>query len=110
MQVPAIYKQSMGWQQDNTPIHTARKVAKYFEKLGVTVLVWPEDSPDLNGVENVSSMLKDYLNKHFPHLERTGESQQARQAFRDAVKQYQCLYHKYEKTCGSGRFGQGLVS
>ena len=32
-------------------------------------------------------MLKDYLNEHFPHLEGTGASEQARQAFLDAINQ-----------------------
>jgi len=43
-QVPAIYRQGMKWQQDNASIHTAHRVAKYFEEMGVTVLVWPADS------------------------------------------------------------------
>jgi len=67
-QVLTIYKLGWRWQQDNASIHTVNKVFKYFEDLGVIVLIWPADSPNLNCIENVWSMLKDYINKHYPHL------------------------------------------
>ena len=64
------------------------------------MLPWPADSLDLNCIENVWSMLKDYLNKHFPHLKGQGESQQARQAFRNAIEQaWNALDQKVINAC-----------
>lgn len=98
--MPAIQRNGMYWQQDNASIHTAKNVASFFENLGITVLPWPADSPDLNCIENVWSMLKDYVNKYFAHLEDQGESQQARAASWYAIEQaWIALDHKVINAC-----------
>ncbi len=41
------------FQQDLAPAHTAKGTKSWFNDHGVTVLDWPENSPDLNLVENL---------------------------------------------------------
>jgi hypothetical protein len=41
------------FQQDNCPIHTAHRVADWFQNHNITLLDWPSFSPDLNLVENM---------------------------------------------------------
>lgn len=55
------------FQQDLSPIHTARPVRSALEKLGIQVLPCPAKSPDLNIIENVWGMMKISLGKQALH-------------------------------------------
>lgn len=50
------------FQQDNSRVHTAKLVQRWFDEQEFTVLKWPANSPDLTIIENVWSYLKYHLN------------------------------------------------
>ena len=54
----------MIFQQDNASCHTAKHTRAFFSEVGLTVLPWPANSPDLNPIENIWSVLKQRVEKH----------------------------------------------
>jgi transposase len=51
------------FQQDNDPKHTSRLAKNFFEYKGIELLPWPPQSPDLNPIENLWSMIDGKLSK-----------------------------------------------
>ena len=49
--------------QDSAPCHTANVIKGYFTEIGLEVLPWPGNSPDLNPIEGVWFNLKDRVNE-----------------------------------------------
>lgn len=49
--------------QDGAPCHTAKSVKEFLVKKKIPLLDWPGNSPDLNPIENVWSVLKMELAK-----------------------------------------------
>ncbi|KAF7693001.1 Transposable element Tc1 transposase [Cucumispora dikerogammari] len=49
------------FQQDNASAHTARHTTSWFRENSVNVLNWPAQSPDLNPIKNIWSLLKQRL-------------------------------------------------
>lgn len=57
--VPLIF------QQDLAPAHNAKSTLAHFQRLGVRVLDWPGNSPDLNPIEHVWAYVSRILSR-FP--------------------------------------------
>ena len=43
---------------DSAPCHKAKKVTRFLDRQEINVLQWPENSPDLNPIENCWQKMK----------------------------------------------------
>lgn len=67
--LPSLWEPGLIFMQDNAPIHSPKKVKKWFEDNNISVAEWPPYLPDLNPIEHLRFSLKEGANKLNPDLD-----------------------------------------
>ncbi|XMA19887.1 hypothetical protein WAI453_012678 [Rhynchosporium graminicola] len=59
------------FQQDNAKGHSSKYTKSVLEAIGITPIFWPANSPDLNPIETIWDLMKDYLQDKSPIVYRS---------------------------------------
>ena len=69
-----IWEPGLIFMQDNALIHTTKKVKKWFDENGITIIDWPPYSPNLNPIEHVWYVLKQLVYQVNPDIDSVTSS------------------------------------
>ncbi|KAL8366280.1 hypothetical protein RB595_004854, partial [Gaeumannomyces hyphopodioides] len=80
--LPTICSPGTVFMQDNASTHQAAKVQEWLQAWaalhGVELVSWPANSPDLNPIENLWSIVKAAIHKRHPELAQLPKSEKSR--------------------------------
>ncbi|KAI0993849.1 hypothetical protein K3495_g14335 [Podosphaera aphanis] len=79
-------RQDLQVMQDNAPSQKAAQTMRELNERQITSIKWPPYSPDLNPIENVWNMMKNYIQLKYPDLGEGG--QRSQDELRDMVKEF----------------------
>ncbi|KAJ3005377.1 hypothetical protein NUW54_g4364 [Trametes sanguinea] len=98
------------FQHDNDPKHTAHLVQEWLEHQNLLVLPWPPSSPDLNIIENVWAEIKKHLETYRPRPRNTEELWRVVQKLWYGLDKsfIQGLYHSLPRQVKTVKAGKGL--
>ena len=89
--------------QDNAPGHAAKATITELLERGIPAIPWPANSPDLNPIEVIWNLLKNWLDKHYPdpHCTYTELRRRVIEAWRAIVtpEQLQTLISSMQQRC-----------
>ena len=81
--VPLSRLRNLIYMHDNAPSHAAKATTQYLESIGFknkTMMIWPPNSPDLNPIENLWSIVKQ-------RVYAVGKQYSSKDAMWEAIKQ-----------------------
>lgn len=81
------YRPGQIYQQDNAPIHNARRTTNWLECHGIQTIKWPPYLPNLNPIKHLQWALKKMVYKLYPELATIGKSKEDLKALRRALKE-----------------------
>jgi len=71
--VPPPLHSDFIFQDDNAPVHRARSTVEYKPRNKIKSLSWPEQSPDINRIENIWLRLKNALQRNIDAITSVDE-------------------------------------
>lgn len=57
--------------QDNAAGHAARATIAVLTQMGIKPIFWPARSPDLNPIETLWDIMKDYIQEKYPQTHKS---------------------------------------
>jgi transposase len=74
--LPTIMSDGDIFMHDGAGLYRGHIVVRLLQEMGITVMIWPPYSPDLNPIENLWAIMKKEIYKNHPELEHTLDTEE----------------------------------